>query len=95
MRLVQLLLSEAHRESALSILDDGAYDDLELVTTSVEFVVVSGSAPPDVTVVFYRPVDASYPTLASDLAASIREPTDRDVNVRVEFVDVQRFDAAG
>ena len=75
------------------VLDGGAYEELELVQTRVEFVVVPGSTPPDVRVTVHRPADQPPPQLAADLAAAIEAETDREVNVRVEFVEVQRYDA--
>ncbi|WP_049984997.1 DUF389 domain-containing protein [Halobellus rufus] len=75
------------------VLEDDAYDDLELVQTSAGFVVVPGSAPPDVRVVVQRPVDQPSPRLAADLGAAIADATGREVNVRVEFVETQRYDA--
>ncbi|WP_336024690.1 DUF389 domain-containing protein [Halobellus salinisoli] len=77
------------------VLDDEAYDDLELVQTRAEFVVVPGSSPPDVRVVVHRPADEPFPDLAADLGGVIEDRTGREVNVGVEFVEVQRYEAEG
>jgi uncharacterized membrane protein len=80
--------------SAVSdVFEDEAYEDLELVQTSVEFVVVPGSTAPDIRVVVHRPADEPTPQLAADLATAIETRTEREVNVRVEFVEVQRSES--
>ncbi|MFC6974006.1 TIGR00341 family protein [Halomicroarcula sp. GCM10025709] len=74
------------------VLDDSEYEDLELIRTQTDFVFVPGSEPPGVAVVVGRPAHQSYPTLAADLGQAISRTTGRDVTVRVEFVERQRYD---
>lgn len=75
------------------VLEGEAYEDLELAQTRADFVVVPGSEPPGVRVVVYRPADESYPMLATELQAAIEATTDRNVDVRVEFVETRQADA--
>lgn len=75
------------------VLDDAAYEEIELAQTRVDFVVVPGSAPPDARVVVQRPVAETYPRLATDLAEAVGDAVDRDVNVQVEFVETQQSEA--
>ncbi|EMA59253.1 DUF389 domain-containing protein [Halorubrum lipolyticum] len=74
------------------VLDEEAYEELELVRTRTDFLFVPGSEPPGVAVVVGRPADQSHPTLAADLGERISETTGRDVAVRVEFVDRQQYE---
>ncbi len=76
------------------VLDDEEYADLQLAQTRVDFVMVPGSAPPDVRIVVQRPVDERYPQLASDIADAIQSATGREVDVLVEFVDSQQAEAS-
>lgn len=71
------------------VLDGEEYEELELAQTRADFVVVPGSEPPGIRVVVYRPADESYPVLATKLQAAIEATTNRDVDVRVEFIDTQ------
>lgn len=71
------------------------YDDVGLVRTQTDVVVVPGSGAPAVTVVVTRPADRTYPTTANDLGSSIESRTGREVVVTVEFVDRQQYESDG
>ena len=70
-----------------TVLEDDAYDDLELVEVRTEFVGPGTGGEPDVTVVVQRPADVPYPDLVAALEAGLEERTDRAVAVTVEFVE--------
>ena len=77
------------------VLDEEEYADLNLVRSQMDFVMVPGSDPPGVQVVVERPADQRYPALAERLGETLAASTDREVAVRVEFVDRQRYDPGG
>ena len=77
------------------VLDDEEFEDLNLVRSQMDFVMVPGSDPTGVQVVVERPADQRYPTLAERLGETLAASTDREVAVRVEFVDRQRYDPGG
>ncbi|WP_126661463.1 DUF389 domain-containing protein [Haloterrigena salifodinae] len=77
----------AVNDEVRTVLEDDAYDDLELVEVRTEFVGPGTDGEPAVTVVVQRPADVPYPTLVSTLEAGLEDRTDRDVAVTVEFVE--------
>ncbi|WP_178917570.1 DUF389 domain-containing protein [Natronomonas gomsonensis] len=79
-------------EAVNEALDEEEYEDLELVRTRTDFLFVPGSEPPGITVVVGRPADQSHPMLAETLGETISETTERDVAVRVEFVERQQYE---
>jgi uncharacterized hydrophobic protein (TIGR00271 family) len=72
-------------------LEQSRYQNISLVSVHTEFSAygLTGTGQ-NVTVTVTRPVETSYPTLASDIAGRIRERTASDVTVAVEFVDHQQ-----
>lgn len=81
-------------EAVTDVLDEEDYEELGLVRTQMDFVLVPSSDEPVVNVVVHRPVDQSYPTLAADLEAAIEDSSDRQITVQVEYVDRQSGDDA-
>lgn len=77
------------------VLEDEQYEGVSLVRSRTDFVLVPGAERPVVHVVVNRPADRRYPTLAESFGESISETTARSVDVRVEFVDRQHYDADG
>ncbi|MFB6170043.1 MAG: TIGR00341 family protein [Haloarculaceae archaeon] len=79
------------------LLEDPRYEELELLSTRVEFdsrLTRAADERPRVTVVASRPADVAYPDLAERIAARVEARTGRRVRVVVEFVDQQRFEPA-
>lgn len=74
-----------------SVLDDSAYESLELASVRVDFdtLGLDGSTR-DVTVTVRRPADERYPALASELSQSITDTTGAEAAVIVEFEEEQR-----
>lgn len=73
------------------VLAEDAYQGLELGQVRTEFVSIPTATDPTVTVIVNRPADESYPDVAERLGRRIETTTDRSVQVRVEFVDQQRY----
>jgi len=78
-------------EAVAGVLEDGEYEDLELIRTQSDFLFVPGSEPPSIGVVVGRPANQSYPSIARNLGQAISDRTDRNVTVRVEFIDRQQY----
>lgn len=77
-------------EGVESVLDENAYEELELDRVQTEFVAGRGAETTSVTVELNRPVDEPYPNLAETLADVLSTKTGYDVHVTVEFTEQQR-----
>jgi uncharacterized hydrophobic protein (TIGR00341 family) len=75
------------------VMQDEQYDELELTSVQAEVQLARHfGETPEVTIVLSRPADEPYPGLADTFQQRIRQETNRDVDVQIEFDDVQRAD---
>jgi uncharacterized hydrophobic protein (TIGR00271 family) len=73
------------------VLEDDRYNELELTQVRAEVQLSRHvGETPQVSIVLSRPADAPYPGLADRLKQRIVAETERQVEVQVEFTDVQR-----
>lgn len=72
------------------VIQNDQYEDLELtsVQTEVQLARHLGETP-EITIVLNRPADEPYPGLADEFKQRIVDETDRDIDVSVQFNDVQ------
>ena len=74
---------------ATDVLNEDRYSDLEVRALNLEYVTPIFVDETTVTLTVTRTTDQSYPDLPSVLAEKISARTDRDVRVRVRYVDFQ------
>ena len=81
-------------EGVSSVLDGEEYRSLGVQSVSIEYTAPTLSDRTVVTVALARTSDDSYPGLAEAVAEAIEERSDRDVVVRVRFVDYRSSETA-
>lgn len=86
---VQATFQNDVTEAVTTVLEDDAYEDLELVQVRTEFVSAARTTDPTVTVILNRPADRPYPAIAEQLRRRIEATADRSIQLRVEFVEHQ------
>lgn len=86
----QIAFDNAANGAVEDVMEQQQYDELELtsVRTEVGLVRYVGGTP-EVSIVVTRPADKPYPGLAETVRRQVRQETDRDVRISVEFVDGQ------
>ncbi|MDS0292723.1 TIGR00341 family protein [Halogeometricum luteum] len=86
----QVAFDNAANGAVEDVMEQQRYDELDLtsVRTEVGMIRYVGETP-EVSVVVVRPADEPYPALAETVRRQVRQETDRDVRVSVEFVDGQ------
>ncbi len=72
------------------VLSEGEYQELSVMSTTVEYRATSISDETMVTITLSRTSDESYPELPDRLAQSISERTDEPVVVQVRYVDFEQ-----
>jgi len=75
------------------VIDQAAYDGLEVRSVQSTFVSPSGDAEPSVTVTVTRTVDRPFPDLPTVLDARLSARTGRSLGVQVRYVDYHRSSA--
>ncbi len=84
----QIAVDRETVEAVNAELDRAEYESLSAISVRNEYGGLSPFVGPEtVTVVVASPDDAEYPELATDLRDRIADRTDREVTVRVQFVE--------
>lgn len=86
-----IVLENQTTSAVQTVLDDPAYESLELASIQVEFGTAGLSDEPrEVTVTVQHPVGQQYPALADRLGSAVREATDEPIVVSVSFEERSR-----
>ena len=86
----QSSFEQSVNSAATDVLDQNEYQNLRVMSTSVEYRAQSISDDTMVTITIARTSDEEFTELPDQLAQSISERTDEDVTVQVRFVDFKQ-----
>jgi uncharacterized hydrophobic protein (TIGR00271 family) len=91
----QSVFENTTNDAVEEVLDQGAYDDVTLLSVGVEFTGLGlVDAPREVTVRVSRPADEAYPALPRRVSRRITAATGTDVVVSVEYVETATANGA-
>ncbi|ELZ34565.1 hypothetical protein C474_02631 [Halogeometricum pallidum JCM 14848] len=86
----QIAFDNAANGAVEDVMEQQRYDELDLTSVRTEVGMIRHvGETPEVSVVVTRPADEPYPRLAETIRRQVRQETDRDVRVSVEFIDGQ------
>ena len=77
------------------VLESDEYEDLRVMSTSIEYTAPLVSDGTDVTITLARTTDDEFPEIPSEFDRAITDQTGQDVTVRVRYVDFHQSDSSG